>query len=140
MGALPSQKYDFVLESFCKYLIENYSSVGYGSENTNASKIEEETTTNGWRLVPSPAAGLKLANRAKPKHKMNAPTTGMYLFPQKLKKRTLTKQLTNVNMLNTADKTIKTTAHVSIMYNLQLTIVSKIHTQMKILISGQSVV
>ena len=35
MGALPSKKYDIVLESFCKYLIENYSSVGYGSEDTN---------------------------------------------------------------------------------------------------------
>ena len=40
MGALPSQKYDIVLESFCKYLIENYSSVGYGSEDTNTYWIK----------------------------------------------------------------------------------------------------
>ena len=53
MGALPSQKYDFVLESFCKYLIENYSSIGYGSENTNEYWINsflEALDNKEWEL------------------------------------------------------------------------------------------
>lgn len=35
MGALPSQKYDTVLESFVKYLIENKTIVGYKAKDTN---------------------------------------------------------------------------------------------------------
>ena len=35
MSALPSQKYDFVLESFIRYLIENKTAVGYKMESVN---------------------------------------------------------------------------------------------------------
>ena len=41
MAALPSQKYDFVLESFVKYLIKNYTAVGYKMESVNEYWIKE---------------------------------------------------------------------------------------------------
>ena len=41
MGALPSQKYDIVLKSFCKYLIANYTSIGYNQEDVNSYWIRQ---------------------------------------------------------------------------------------------------
>ena len=40
MGLLPSQKYDIVLQSFIKYLIENYTTVGYEREDVNQMWID----------------------------------------------------------------------------------------------------
>ena len=41
MGALPSQKYDTVLQSFVKYLIENYTTVGFQRETVNDMWIKQ---------------------------------------------------------------------------------------------------
>ena len=41
MGALPSQKYDMVLESFVRYLIENKTAVGYKHEDISEYWIKD---------------------------------------------------------------------------------------------------
>ena len=53
MGALPSQKYDFVLESFIEYLKENYTTVGYNQGDTNDYWIDSFLTAcdnKEWEL------------------------------------------------------------------------------------------
>ena len=41
MGALPSQKYDTVLESFVRYLIENKTAIGYKHEDISEYWIKD---------------------------------------------------------------------------------------------------
>ena len=53
MGALPSQKYDFVLKSFIRYLIENKTIVGYKAEDTNEYWIKcflHDADNGGWEI------------------------------------------------------------------------------------------
>ena len=53
MGLLPSQKYDFVLKSFIKYLEKNYTTVGYNQEDTNDYWINSFLTScdnKEWEL------------------------------------------------------------------------------------------
>ena len=53
MGALPSQKYDFVLESFIQYLIENCTTVGYKRQDVNQIWINsflEALDKKEWEL------------------------------------------------------------------------------------------
>ena len=53
MGALPSQKYDDVLESFIRYLIENCTTVGYKREDVNQMWIDsflEALDKKEWEL------------------------------------------------------------------------------------------
>ena len=53
MGALPSQKYDTVLLSFCKYLEANYTTIGYKQGDTNEYWIKnflKECDNGGWEL------------------------------------------------------------------------------------------
>ena len=53
MGALPSQKYDFVLESFIKYLEANYTTVGYKRQDVNQMWIKsflEAADKGEWEL------------------------------------------------------------------------------------------
>jgi len=53
MGLLPSQKYDFVLKSFCKYLEANYTTIGYKQGDTNEYWIKNflrECDNGGWEI------------------------------------------------------------------------------------------
>lgn len=53
MGALPSQKYDTLLESFIKYLIENNTAVGFKHEDINDYWVKNflhDLDNGGWEL------------------------------------------------------------------------------------------
>ena len=53
MGALPSQKYDFVLESFVRYLIENKAIIGYKQGDISDYWIKcflHDCDNGGWEI------------------------------------------------------------------------------------------
>ena len=53
MGALPSQKYDTVLQSFVQYLIHEYTTVGYHRDFVNDMWIKsflEAVDKGEWEI------------------------------------------------------------------------------------------
>ena len=53
MGALPSQKYEHILQSFIKYLIENKTAVGFKHEDISDYWIKcflQDCDNGGWEI------------------------------------------------------------------------------------------